>query len=134
MTLSSGSEHLVRAVLEGIAAQVAELARCMAIDLGAPLKRLRVDGGLTQSAVLMQAVADLMQIPVDVYPTQHATPLGAAALARMAVNPGLSLADAIIPWTPSTTFEPQWAPDRADGFLARWRHLASFESTSQGES
>ncbi|SDL35577.1 FGGY family carbohydrate kinase [Microbacterium azadirachtae] len=124
MTLSTGSEHLVRAVLEGIAAQVAELATAMSVDLDQPLQRLRVDGGLTQSRVLMQAVADLMRIPVDVYPSQHATPLGAAALARCAANPELSLDDAIINWSPSTTYEPQWSNDRATEFSARWRAVA----------
>ncbi|KJL24275.1 Glycerol kinase [Microbacterium azadirachtae] len=124
MTLSTGSEHLVRAVLEGIAAQVAELAAAMSVDLDQPLQRLRVDGGLTQSRVLMQAVADLMRIPVDVYPSQHATPLGAAALARCAANPELSLDDAIINWSPSTTYEPQWSNDRATEFSTRWRAVA----------
>ncbi|MFS0911007.1 FGGY family carbohydrate kinase [Microbacterium sp. 179-I 3D2 NHS] len=124
MTLSTGSEHLVRAVLEGIAAQIAELARAMATDFGRPLQRLRVDGGLTQSRVLMQAVADLMRIPVDVYPSQHATPLGAAALARCAVDPTLSLEEAVIPWAPSHTFEPQWSDERAADFSHRWRSVA----------
>lgn len=124
MTLSTGSEHLVRAVLEGIAAQVAELARAMAADLGQPLQRLRVDGGLTQSRVLMQAVADLMRIPVDVYPSQHATPLGAAALARCATNPGLALEDAIIQWSPSQTYEPKWSDAQAEEFSSRWRAAA----------
>jgi glycerol kinase len=123
MTLSTGSEHLVRAVLEGIAAQVAELARCIASDLGQPLRRLRVDGGLTQSRVLMQSVADLTQMPVDIYPSQHATPLGAAALARMAMDPTLTLNDAIIDWEPATTFDPQWSKDRADEFSSRWRSI-----------
>ena len=126
MTLSTGSPHLVRAVLEGIAAQVAELARCMATDLGQPLARLRVDGGLTQSRVLMQAVADLMRIPVDVYPSQHATPLGAAALARCAMDRTLTLDDAIVSWTPTTTYEPQWSDDRADEFSTRWRAIANY--------
>lgn len=124
MTLSTGSEHLVRAVLEGIAAQVAEVARSMAADLGKPLQRLRVDGGLTQSAVLMQAVADLMQMPVDVYPSQHATPLGAAILARTAFEPGLTLEGAGIDWTPTQSFEPQWSGSQAEEFSGRWRHVA----------
>ena len=124
MTLSTGSQHLVRAVLEGIAAQVAEVARSMAQDLGQPLQRLRVDGGLTQSKVLMQSVADLVQIPVDVYPSQHATPLGAAALARVAVTPGLSLDEAIVDWAPTLSFEPEWSADRAADFSTRWRQIA----------
>ena len=54
-----------------------------------PLTRLRVDGGLTRSAVLMQAQADLAQLPVEVYPSPHATALGAAACARLALDPAL---------------------------------------------
>lgn len=124
MTLSTGSEHLVRAVLEGIAAQVAELTRHMAQELGAPLRRLRVDGGLTQSRVLMEAVADLAQLPVEVYPSQHATPMGAAALARASVDHGLSLEDAIVGWEPSQRFAPAWSTGEAEAFLGLWRQDA----------
>ncbi|GAA3311245.1 FGGY family carbohydrate kinase [Arthrobacter ramosus] len=120
MTLSTGPEHIVLAVLQGIAAQVAELGSLVATDIGTPLQRLRADGGLTQSRVLMQAVADLMQIAIDVYPSQHATPLGAAALARVALEPSLPLQDAVVPWSPSTVYEPKWSADQAAEFRARW--------------
>ena len=120
MTLSTGPEHVVLAVLQGIAAQVAELGRLVADDIGRPLHRLRVDGGLTRSRVLMQSVADLMQIEIDVYPSQHATPLGAAALGRVAMNPTLALADAVIGWQPSQVYRPQWSADRAEEFRAQW--------------
>lgn len=121
MSLATGPAHLVLAVLQGIAAQVAELGDLVARDLGSPLRRLRVDGGLTQSRVLMQAVADLLQVEVDVYPTAHATPLGAAALARIAMRPGLALPDAVTAWLPSRTYAPQWSADRAHDFRHRWR-------------
>ncbi|WP_375386318.1 FGGY family carbohydrate kinase [uncultured Microbacterium sp.] len=124
MSLSTGVGHIVRSVLEGIAAQVAELGRLVAADIGTPLTRLRVDGGLTRSQVLMQAVADLMQIEVDVYPSQHATPLGAAALARIAHAPGLSLEAAVIGWQPVTVYIPRWSADRAAEFMAQWRAVA----------
>jgi len=39
--------HLARAVIEGIAASVALLAAAVTADIGAPLGRLRADGGLT---------------------------------------------------------------------------------------
>ena len=96
----------MRALLEGIAAQVAALADLVATDLGQPLTRLRVDGGLTRSAVLMQAQADLARIPVDVYPSLHATALGAAACARLALDPASTCADAVGTWTPEHTYEP----------------------------
>jgi glycerol kinase len=124
MTLSSTRGHLVRALLEGIAAQVTALTDLVAADLGRSLTRLRVDGGLTRSAVLMQAQADLAQLPVEVYPSQHATALGAAACARLALDPGLTIAEAVGGWTPQKIYEPQWSADRAAEHLARWRALA----------
>jgi glycerol kinase len=125
LTLSSGRGHLVRALLEGIAAQVAGLAGLVAADLGGPLTRLRVDGGLTRSRVLMQAQADLAQIPVDVYPSAHATPLGAAACARLALDPAAGLAGVVGGWKPEHTYEPAWPADRAADHLARWRRAAA---------
>jgi glycerol kinase len=120
MTLSTTVGHLVLAILQGIAAQVAELGSSVARDLGRPLTRLRVDGGLTRCKTLMQSVADLMQIEIEVYPSAHATPLGAAALARMAVDSNLSLAEAVIPWSPSLVYTPRWSADQAAEFRARW--------------
>jgi len=125
MTLSSGRGHLVRALLEGIAAQVAALAELVADDLRQPLTRLRVDGGLTRSAVLMQAQADLARIPVEIYPSAHATPLGAAACARMALDPTLDIAEVVGTWTPQHTYEPIWTADRAAEHLHRWKHAAN---------
>ncbi|GAA2868739.1 FGGY family carbohydrate kinase [Streptosporangium fragile] len=133
MTLSTGPQHLVLAVLQGIAAQVADLGDLVAADLGSPLATLRADGGLTRSRVLMQAVADLAQLPVEVYPSQHATPLGAAALARAALDPSLSLADAVHPWDPSTTYEPRWSADRAGDFRSRWRAAVTATLGQEGQ-
>ncbi|BCW44904.1 FGGY family carbohydrate kinase [Arthrobacter sp. StoSoilB5] len=124
MTLSTGREHMVLAVLEGIAAQVAEVGDLIATDIGSPLQRLSVDGGLTQSKVLMQSVANLMQMEIAVYPSQHATPLGAAALARVAAEPTRSLENAVIPWQPSTVYEPKWSADQAADFRSHWRAAA----------
>lgn len=127
MTLSTTVGHLVVAILQGIAAQVAELGSSVAQDLGQPLIRLRVDGGLTQCKTLMQSVADLMQIDIEVYPTAHATPLGAAALARIAVDPSLSLADAVVPWQPRLVYTPRWSAEQAADFRGRWS--AAVEAT-----
>lgn len=121
MSLGSTRADLVTAVIQGLAAQVAELADLVSTDMASPLTRMRVDGGLTRSAVFMQSVADLLQIPIDVYPTAHATPLGAVALARMSIEPSLTLADAVVAWKPEHTFEPAWSRDRADSFRSEWR-------------
>ncbi|MFO8076148.1 MAG: hypothetical protein R6T85_08515, partial [Egibacteraceae bacterium] len=58
---------------------------------------------------------------VDVYPSPHATALGVAALGRLALDEGLSLAGAIDDWTPSQTYEPQRSAEQAAELLGRWR-------------
>ncbi|MEU7423134.1 FGGY family carbohydrate kinase [Streptomyces sp. NPDC040750] len=112
--------HVVRALCEGIAAQVAELAEAAATDLGAPLDLLRVDGGLTRSALLMQTQADLLQRPVEVCALPDATALGAAALARLGADPALGVEDALPDPKPATVYEPRIpaaeAAERRAGF------------------
>lgn len=124
LTLSTGRGHLIAAVLEGIAAQTAELVDATVFDLGRPLSRLRVDGGLTESHRLMQATADLTQLPVEVYPNVHATALGAAACARMAWDPSISVEDAVGSRAPARVYEPRWSRERATEFREQWRAAA----------
>ena len=130
--LATGGGQLVRAVIEGLAAQVATLVGAMSADTGAPPARLRVDGGLTRSRTLMQAQADLLQAPVDVYPSPHATALGAAALARLALDGELSLADAVGDWTPAASYEPVWSADQAAETLGRWEQAARCAARKDG--
>ncbi|CAL9656520.1 FGGY family carbohydrate kinase [Streptomyces sp. enrichment culture] len=121
LRLDTTSGHLVRALCEGIAAQVAELADGAAADLGAPLTVLRVDGGLTRSALLMQTQADLLQRPVEVSALPDATALGAAALARLGADPALALADALPEAGPAVVYEPRVCADEAATRRARFR-------------
>ncbi len=125
ITLSTGRGQLVRAVLEGIAAQVAEVCASVGTDVGWRLAALRVDGGLTRSSALLQAVADLTQLAVEVYPSPHATALGAAALARLALDGSIELGDAVPPWTPVATYVPRWSADRAAVHLDAWRSVVA---------
>jgi len=134
LSLASTRGHLVRAVLEGIAAQVADLVSVMVQDVGGAVTSLRVDGGLTNSTVLMQAQADLLQVPIEVYPSAHATPLGAAALARLALTPEATLADSVPQWSPARVYESSWSPDRAADFLDRWRRAAAENLPEKGAS
>ncbi|MFF4692101.1 FGGY family carbohydrate kinase [Streptomyces sp. NPDC001307] len=119
--LDTGPGHLVRALCEGIAAQVAELADAAAADLGAPLDTLRVDGGLTRSALLMQAQADLLQRPVEVSALPDATALGAAALARLGADRTLGVEQALPDWKPAAVYEPRITADQAAEHRAGFR-------------
>jgi glycerol kinase len=120
MTLSTTREHLVTAVIEGVAAQTAELLGSVSADLDAPLRSLRVDGGLTRSQRLMQALANLSGLPIEVYPSAHATALGAAACARLSGDPHLTLAEAVPDPASERIYQPQWSADQAEEFRSRW--------------
>jgi glycerol kinase len=125
LSLATRREDLVRAVAHGIAAQVATLGRAIAEDLGRPLERLRVDGGLSRSAVLMQAQADLLQVPVERYPSADATALGVGAFARLGAGAADSPAAAVGDWRPAGVFEPRMGADEATERLERWRAAAA---------
>jgi glycerol kinase len=124
LSLATRRDDLVRAVVWGIAAQVASLARAMGDDMGRPLERLRVDGGLTRSSALMQAQADLLQAPVELYPSADATALGVGALARLGKGTAQTPAEAVGNWAPAAVFDPQMARDEAEERLARWEAAA----------
>ncbi len=124
LSLGTTRAELVRSVVEGVAAQVAWLARAAGDDLGAPLTRLRVDGGLTGSRLLMQTQADLLQAPVEVYASPDATALGVAAFARLATGAATTPAEAIGEWAPAATYEPAVSADEAEARLATWRAAA----------
>lgn len=72
----------------------------------------------------MQAQADLSQIPVQVYPSAHATPLGAAACARLALDPFADLSTVVGGWSPERTYEPRWSADQAHDLTGRWLRTA----------
>ncbi len=125
LSLATSRAHLVRAVLEGLAAAVAHLAGAAAQDLGRPLIRLRVDGGLTRSTTLMQLTADLLQAVVEVYPSPNATALGVAALARIGIGDELGGMVVARNWTPVAAYEPRISADEAEERLIRWQAAAA---------
>lgn len=55
--------HLARAVLESTAFQSRDVIEAVVADAGRPLTLLRVDGGMTRDALLMQFQADILGIP-----------------------------------------------------------------------
>ena len=78
--------HLARAVLEATAWQTREVVEAMNKDAGVALSALKVDGGMTANNLLMQSLADVLDVPV-VRPIVAETPsLGAAYAAGLAVG------------------------------------------------
>lgn len=86
--LSRGSKkaHVVRAALEAIAYQVNDLVSLMTEQAGVNLKELRVDGGPTNNAFLMQFQADMLQANVSISPIEEASALGAVRMNALALQ------------------------------------------------
>jgi glycerol kinase len=119
--LETTRAHIVRALVDGIALLVAELAGAVATDLGAPLAVLRVDGGLTASRLLMQTQADVLQIPVEVFATPDATAIGVAAFARLGLDPAATPGAVVGAAQPAEVYEPHISGDEAMARIERFR-------------
>ena len=81
LTRGSTREQIVRATLESIAYQSADVVTAMLSETAGTIDRLRVDGGAAANNFLMQFQADILGIDIE-RPTQiESTGLGAAYLA-----------------------------------------------------
>ncbi|MFC1418848.1 glycerol kinase GlpK [Streptacidiphilus cavernicola] len=78
--------HLARAVLEATAWQTREVVDAMARDSAVTLTSLRVDGGMTSNNLLMQTIADVLDVPVERPLVAETTALGAAYAAGLATG------------------------------------------------
>ncbi|HEV2637231.1 MAG TPA: FGGY family carbohydrate kinase [Actinocrinis sp.] len=113
--------HLVSAVVYGIAAMVAELADLASFEAAVPLTELRAGGALSRTGALMQAQADLLQIPVTARHGAHEAALGAVAAARLALDDTLTVQDALVAGRGATVYRPRWSPTRAAQYRSSWR-------------
>ena len=120
LTRGTNRGHMARAVLEGVAFQIADILRAMADDLGAPLAELRVDGGACKNDLLMQTQADLLGTTI-VRPTMiETTALGAAFLAGLATGVWSGTDDIRHAWKEDRRFEPQRTASEVAALMDRW--------------
>ena len=75
--------HIVRAALESIPYQIADVISAMEIDAKLSLKELMADGGITSNRFVMQFLADLLSKPVITIGIPDVSALGAAYLAGL---------------------------------------------------
>jgi glycerol kinase len=121
--------HVARAALEAIAWRVADIVETVA--LVAPVARLRVDGGLTNDATLLQIQADALGLALSVGPAD-ATVLGAALLAGVGAGVFASVEDAAAHLPPRRTIEPRAdAPDAGERATQRSRWRAFVRAAAQ---
>jgi len=81
LTRGTTRAHIARAALEAIAYSTSDVLDLMRRRSGVPFEWLRVDGGVTDNAWLMQFQADVLGVPVERPDMVETTALGAAGLA-----------------------------------------------------
>ncbi|MEA5048484.1 MAG: glycerol kinase GlpK [Eubacteriales bacterium] len=121
LTRGTTKAHIARAVLEGIAYQVRDLAITMEKDAGIPLSELKVDGGASVSNIMMQIQSDLLNTRVNRPRCVESTALGAACLAGLATGVFQSTADIAAKWESERIFVPKIDEAEREKRLSGWR-------------
>jgi glycerol kinase len=113
--------HLARAVLEATAWQTREVMDAMNADYGRPLSELRVDGGMTANNLLMQSLADVLDVPVVRPIVAETVSLGSAYAAGLAVGFWPDLASLEANWHKAAEWLPAMDGEmRARGYR-KWK-------------
>ncbi len=112
--------HLARAVLEATAWQTREVVDAMNADSGVPVTRLKVDGGMTANHLLMQHVADVLDVPVERPLGSEAVSVGAAYAAGLAVGHWSDVGVLRANWHRAAAWEPAMDPLLREREHANW--------------
>ena len=119
LTRGAGRAHLVRAALEAITYQTADLMTAMARDGVAP-KTLRVDGGMVANDWAMQFLADILDLPIERPRILETTALGAAYLAGLQAGIFESTEEIAERWRLDARFQPAMAAELRVKNLSGW--------------
>ena len=120
LTRGTGQAHIVRAALEAIAYQSADLVCAMASDCGHKPMELRVDGGASANQFLMQFQADVLNCHVVRPAVIETTALGAALMAGLAVGVWKDMDDIRRVWKMDLSLAPQMDEATRTKVLAGW--------------
>lgn len=121
LSRNSSRCHIVRAALEAIAYQIRDVVDPMLEDAGTRLEALRVDGGPTNNAFLMQFVSDIIGVCVVRNQIEELSALGAASAGGLACGVFASREDIRKLRKSGRTFEPKMPREEADALYAGWQ-------------
>lgn len=113
--------HLARATLEAICYQTRDVLDAMTKDSGVRLELLKVDGGATVNATLMQLQADILGVSVVRPVVAETSALGAAYAAGLAVGFWSDTDEMRRNWQADKTWHPRWSADQRETGYAGWQ-------------
>lgn len=121
ITRGCRKEHFVRAALESIAYQTADVLHAMEEDTGAALKELKADGGASANNFLMKFQSDIIQAVVHRPKCIETTALGAAYLAGLATGYYENKEEICANWQLGRSFAPSMAEEQRRKLLRGWK-------------
>ena len=122
LTRGTTPSHIVRASLESIAFQSADLVEAMIYDAGLQLHQLRVDGGAASNNFLMQFQADLLGVDIERPRHIETTAIGAAYLAGLGVGLWGNIDELELHRQVDRVFSPQMSELQRQDKLSAWRN------------
>ncbi len=121
LTRGAGRAQIVRATLESIAYETADVVRAMEQDSGIALTQMRVDGGASANNFLMQFQADILHMDVVRPQIVETTALGAAYLAGLAVGLWQDEKQLAALWQAERRFSPAMQEQERARRTAQWK-------------
>ncbi|MGL4340553.1 MAG: glycerol kinase GlpK [Rhodoglobus sp.] len=125
LTRFANRGHLARAALEATAFQTRDVVNAMTADCGVQLDQIKVDGGMTSNAMLMQFQSDILGIPVIRPVVAETTALGAAYAAGLAVGFWKDLDDLRSIGKEGQRWEPTMEVSERERLMRSWSKAVS---------
>lgn len=120
LTRGANKNHIIRAALESIAYQSADILIAMEKDSGVKLEALQVDGGASKNNFLMQFQADILNTVVRRPKNTETTALGAAMLAGLATGFFESQESLAKTFEMDKEFTPTMEASQREYYLKQW--------------
>lgn len=127
MTRVTGQAEMIRAALDCIAYQIADIVKVMGNETGIPIQEVRADGGPTRNRYLMQFQSDMLGIPVQVSKTEELSGIGAAYAAGIALN--LYDKEKVFSQIRRTKYEKKMEDDKQLELYQGWRKAVQLALT-----
>jgi glycerol kinase len=125
LTRGTSKAHFIRATVESLAYQSADVITAMGLDAGTAVKAVRVDGGACANDFLMQFQADILGTDVIRPKVIETTAQGAAYLAGLAVAYYKDPADILQNVAVDNVFKSTMESDVRKKLLAGWKEAVN---------
>ena len=125
ITRATNKYHIIRATLESLAYQTADVIELMESTTGIKISELKVDGGASSNSLLMSFQSDILGVPIERPECVETTALGAAYLCGLALGVYSSCDDIKRYRRTSKVFSPEMSEETRSEKIKEWRRAVN---------